>query len=448
MNKNQKNVRETALDILEAVEKNQSYSNLLLNQYIKKNNLDRKDIGLLTELTYGSIQRKMTLDFYLSPFIAKNKKIESWVRQLLRLTVYQMVYLDRVPDRAAIYEAVEIAKKRGHKGISGFVNGILRSIQREGLPSFQTIEDPVERLSIETSHPSWLIDRWLQQFGYDETLKMCELNLTAPVMTARVNITSTTMEQCLELLGDEGFIVERSSVIPEAIYCQKGNLANSKAFQEGYITIQDESSMAVALALGVEEREVILDACAAPGGKTTHIAEKLNKTGKVISLDLHDHKVKLIRENAERLKLTNIEAKTLDSRLVQDHFEKESFHRILLDAPCSGLGVVRRKPDIKYTKAESDLIRLQKIQKTLLESVSALLKKDGILVYSTCTIDPEENQQVIEEFLQAHPQFVRDTTLSERMPSKIRPFIHDGEIQILPQHFNSDGFYIACLRKV
>ncbi len=448
MNKVQKNVRETALDILEAVEKNQSYSNLLLNQYIKRNNLDEKDIGLLTELTYGCIQRKMTLDFYLSPFIAKNKKIESWVRQLLRLTLYQMVYLDRIPERAAIYEAVEIAKKRGHKGISGLVNGILRSIQREGLPSFQSIEDRIERLSVETSHPYWLVDRWIELFGYDETLKMCQLNLTAPIMTARVNLTRTTVEQCLELLEDEGFTVKRSSIIPEAIYCLKGNLALSKAFREGYITIQDESSMTVAHALGAKESEVILDACAAPGGKTTHIAEKLNKTGQVISLDLHDHKVKLIQENAARLNLPNIEAKTLDSRLVQNHFEQESFHRILLDAPCSGLGVVRRKPDIKYTKKESDLLQLKKIQKTLLESVSVLLKKDGILVYSTCTIDPEENQQVIQEFLQEHPEFIRDTTLSERMPSEIRPYIKNGEIQILPQHFNSDGFYIACLRKV
>ncbi|WP_338469867.1 16S rRNA (cytosine(967)-C(5))-methyltransferase RsmB [Niallia sp. XMNu-256] len=447
MNKTRKNVRETALDILEAVEKKQSYSNLLLNQYINKNNLNEKDIGLLTELTYGTIQRRMTLDYYLSPFISKKKKIETWVVQLLRLTVYQMVYLDKIPDRAAIYEAVEIAKKKGHKGITGLVNGILRSIQREGLPSFEVIEDPIERISIKTSHPLWLVKRWVELFGYDETLKMCELNLTAPIMTARVNLTKTTMEHCLNLLADEGYTVEVSSVIPEAIYCLKGNLARSKAFQEGYLTIQDESSMAVALALGVEENQSVLDACAAPGGKTTHIAEKLNKTGHVISLDLHDHKVKLIRENASRLELPNIEAKTLDSRLVHEHFDQASFDRILLDAPCSGLGVVRRKPDIKYTKKESDLYELQKIQKTLLKSMAPLLRKNGILVYSTCTIDPEENQQVIEDFLKQHPDFERDSNLSERMPAKLQPFVQNGEIQILPQYFNSDGFYIACLRK-
>ena len=169
MKNKRKNVRETALEILETIEKNQSYSNLLLNNAINKNEIDKKDIGLLTELTYGTLQRKMTLDYFLSPFLTKNKKMESWVRQLLRLTIYQMVYLDKIPDRAAIFEAVEIAKRLGHKGISGLVNGVLRSIQREGLPSFEEIENPMERLSIQTSHPLWLVKRWVDQFGFEET---------------------------------------------------------------------------------------------------------------------------------------------------------------------------------------------------------------------------------------------------------------------------------------
>ncbi|WP_338452007.1 16S rRNA (cytosine(967)-C(5))-methyltransferase RsmB [Niallia oryzisoli] len=447
MKNKQKNVREAVLEILELIEKNQSYSNLLLNHAIKKNELDPKDIGLLTELTYGTLQRKMTLDFFLSPFLMKNKKLENWVRQLLRMTVYQMVYLDKIPDRAAIFEAVEIAKKRGHKGISSLVNGVLRSIQREGLPSFEAIDDPIERLAVSTSHPLWLVKRWVRQFGYEETKEMCELNLTAPVMTGRVNTTKISREKCLALLEEEGFSVEASTVVPEAILCYKGNLANSNVFKQGFITIQDESSMLVALSLGVNENQHVLDACAAPGGKTTHIAEKLNRTGEVISLDLHEHKVKLIRENAARLGLSNIKAETLDSRHVQDHFEKESFDRILLDAPCSGLGVLRRKPDIKYTKKEEDVFQLQKIQKTLLDSVSPLLKKGGILVYSTCTIDQEENHQVVEAFLKQHPEFERDDSVRDRMPDPIRPIVKNGEMQILPQHMNSDGFYIACLRK-
>lgn len=442
-----KNVRDTALQLLETIEKNQAYSNLLLNSAIDKNEISPIDVGLLTELVYGTLQRKMTIDFYLKPFIEKNKKLQSWVINLLRMTVYQMVYLDKIPERAAIFEAVEIAKRRGYKGIASLVNGVLRSIQRNGLPSLDSIANPAERISIETSHPLWLVKRWVNQFGEEKTREMCEVNLTAPLQTARVNLTRISRDECLELLEEEGFEVEPSPILPEAIKCLRGNLASSKAFKYGLLTIQDESSMLVAHALGIKEEEVILDACAAPGGKTTHIAEKLGNSGKVISLDLHEHKVKLISENAERLGLENIEAQKMDSRQAADQFEKESIDRVLLDAPCSGLGVMRRKPDMKYTKKEQDLTQLQTIQLSLLNSVAPLLKARGILVYSTCTVDREENQEVIEKFLREHQEFEGDTTFAGRMPEAIKPLINGYDVQIFPQDFGSDGFYIACLRK-
>ncbi|MDZ5474391.1 16S rRNA (cytosine(967)-C(5))-methyltransferase RsmB [Bacillus sp. 31A1R] len=441
------NVRECALELLETIDKNQAYSNLLLNNTIKRNEINSKDIGLLTELIYGTLQRKMTLDYYLKPFLKNSKKLESWVVQLLRLTLYQMVYLDKIPERAAIFEAVEIAKRRGHKGIASLVNGVLRSIQREGLSDLTQISDEAERLAIETSHPTWLVKRWVDQLGFEKAKEMCELNLTAPLQTGRVNITKISREDCLALLTDEGFQVEASPIIPEAIKCLKGNIANSTAFKEGLLTIQDESSMLVSYALNLEQDQKVLDACAAPGGKSTHIAEKLQNSGEVISLDLHEHKVKLISDNASRLGLTNIETKAMDSRKVQEHFEPESMDRILLDAPCSGLGVMRRKPDMKYTKKEEDITRLQTIQQNLLKSVAPLLKKGGVLVYSTCTIDQEENHQVVETFLRENEQFEGDQSMVERMPDAIKPLINTFELQILPQDFGSDGFYIACLRK-
>ncbi|MBT2641218.1 16S rRNA (cytosine(967)-C(5))-methyltransferase RsmB [Bacillus sp. ISL-41] len=442
-----KNVRDTALQLLETIEKNQAYSNLLLNNAIDKNEINPIDVGLLTELVYGTLQRKMTIDFYLKPFIEKNKKLQSWVINLLRMTLYQMVYLDKIPERAAIFEAVEIAKRRGHKGIASLVNGVLRSIQRNGLPSLDTITDPAERISIETSHPLWLVRRWVNQFGEEKTREMCEVNLTAPLQTGRINLTRISRDECLDLLEEEGFEVEPSPILPEAVKCLRGNLASSKAFKYGLLTIQDESSMLVAHALGIKEEEVILDACAAPGGKTTHIAEKLNNSGKVISLDLHEHKVKLISDNAVRLGLENIEVQKMDSRQASAQFEKESIDRVLLDAPCSGLGVMRRKPDMKYTKKEEDLTQLQTIQLSLLESVAPLLKAGGTLVYSTCTVDREENQEVIEKFLSEHPEFEGDHSFAERMPEPIKPLINGYDVQVLPQDFGSDGFYIACLRK-
>jgi 16S rRNA (cytosine967-C5)-methyltransferase len=442
-----KNVREVALETLLAIEKNQAYSNLLLNKMIEKHQLSSKDVGLLTEIVYGTIQRRDTLDYFLSPFLKKSSKLEVWVKVLLRLSLYQMLYLDRVPDRAAIYEAVEIAKKRGHKGIASMVNGVLRAVQREGVPSLEKIADPVERLAVETSHPIWLVKRWVKQFGMDEARKMCETNLLPPEQTARVNIARITVEEAIERLRQEGVEVTNGDVAPEAIKAVKGNLAHTLAYKEGYLTIQDESSMLVAKALGAKENEYVLDSCAAPGGKSTHIAELMHNTGQVVSLDIHDHKVKLIQEQAERLHLTNIQTKVLDSRKVSEYFEKESFDKILVDAPCTGFGVLRRKPDIKYAKTENDIRQLAKIQREILAAVAPLLKKGGILVYSTCTIDQEENSDVIEDFLRHHPQFNLDETLKERLPEKVQPYVSEGNLQILPHYFGSDGFFIASLRK-
>jgi 16S rRNA (cytosine967-C5)-methyltransferase len=442
------NVRSIAMDMLVAIEKNQSYSNLLLNTTIEKHELSAKDVGLLTELTYVTLQRRMALDYYLEPFVKDNKKLANWVHHLLRLTLYQMVYLDRIPDRAAIYEAVEIAKIRGHKGIASLVNGVLRSIQREGLPSMEKVSDPNKRLSLETSHPEWLITRWVNQFGYEKTKEMCEINLTAPLQTARVNTTKISRDECVAILEEDGYHIEKSPFIPEAIRSLKGNLASTISFKYGMFTIQDESSMLAAYALGAEQNEFILDACAAPGGKSTHIAEKMNNTGEVISVDLHQHKVRLINDNAKRLGLENIKTSISDSRHLQEKFKTESFDRILLDAPCSGFGVMRRKPDMKYTKTEKDIERLSTIQQDLLMSVSPLLKKGGILVYSTCTVDKEENENTVKTFLDKHPDFEGDLTFRNRMPEAIQPLISGFDLQIFPQDLGSDGFYIAVLRKV
>lgn len=442
-----KTVREAALEILEIVEKNGAYSNLLLNTTIEKNKFSYVDANLLTELCYGTLQRKITLDYFIESFIKKQKRIDLWVRQLLRLSVYQMVYLDKIPDHAIINEAVKIAKKRGNKGISGFVNGVLRTIQRQGVPSTSLIKNPIEKLSIETSHPTWLVSRWIDQYGYEKTKAMCEENLQTAKQTARINLERTDLDGILEKLASEDFLVEQSSYVPVAIKAKKGNLVKSKAFQEGYITIQDESSMLVAYAVDPKEGERILDACAAPGGKTTHMAERMKNKGEIVALDLHDHKVKLIIENATRLGLSNIRARQMDSRTVTDHFEKESFDRILIDAPCSGLGVLKRKPDIKYTKTEQDIINLTRIQSQLLNNAATLLKNGGTLVYSTCTVDKEENQHLIRNFLQEHPEFQGDESLLNRIPKAIKPFVNQFEIEILPQDVKSDGFYIACLKK-
>ena len=446
MKQTKKGVRDIALDILESVEKNQAYSNLMLNNVINKYQLSSADSGLLTEISYGTIQRKMTLDYFLKPYIKNPKKTQSWVINLLRISVYQMVYLDKVPDHAILFEAVEIAKRRGHKGTTSMVNGVLRNIQRNGVASFEEIEDESERLAIRTSHPIWLVKRWIEQFGFEKTADMCEVNLTAPLQTARVNVKKISRSELVSILIEEGYDVEASDILPEAIICYRGNLAHSESYKLGYLSIQDESSMLVAHALGASGNDAVLDCCAAPGGKTTHIAEGLT-TGQVYALDLHEHKVKLIKDQAERLGLRNVKTQAADSRHVEDLFNKEGFDRILVDAPCSGLGVMRRKPDVKYTKTKDDIIKLSSIQQKLLDAAAPLVKQGGRLIYSTCTVDREENDRVASAFLESHPEFESDLSLKERIPEAIVPYVEGHRLQVFPQYFESDGFFIASFRK-
>jgi 16S rRNA (cytosine967-C5)-methyltransferase len=445
------NVRGTAVDILVKIEKSQAYSNLLLNQSIQKAELSVKDISLLTEMVYGTIQRKNTLDFYIEPFVKKGlNKLDLWVLVLLRLSVYQMVFLDRVPAHAIINEAVNIAKKRGHKGISGFVNGVLRSIQREGTRDIAAVQDNTEQLSLELSHPTWLLHRWMKYYGKEQVTRMCQMNLRPPHVTARVNTHKSNMDDVIDMLKKEGIEVKRGELAEESLQVVKGALPKSNTFQEGYVTIQDESSMLVAHALDVSADQHVLDACAAPGGKTTHLAERMNNQGHITALDLHPHKIKLIITQAERLGLTNISAKDMDSRDAINVFKPASFDRILLDAPCSGFGVIRRKPDIKWTKTEQDIAQIASIQKQLLDSVSKLLKPGGLLVYSTCTIEKEENSGVVDAFLTNHADFTLDPTLENRLPKQLHRYMEReaGQVQLLPHYFETDGFYIACLKKI
>ncbi|MFF5993263.1 16S rRNA (cytosine(967)-C(5))-methyltransferase RsmB [Lysinibacillus sp. KU-BSD001] len=437
------NVRDAALTILLAVDKNQAYSNLLLHQTIEKYKIDAKDRSLLTEITYGTLQHKFTLDYYLEPFI--RGKVDLWVRWLLRMSLYQMEYLSRIPPHAAVNEAVEIAKRRGHKGIASMVNGILRTILREGLRATADITDPVERLSIETSHPKWLVDRWVESYGYENTANMLRENNIPPVQTVRVNTTRATVEQVLASLEAEGIKAHQSDVMPECIHLTNGTAARTTAFKEGLITIQDESSMLPANVLNPQPGMKVLDMCAAPGGKTTHLAEKMQNEGSILAMDLHPHKLDLIDENTARLGLEIVQTAPIDGRKAASFLAKESFDAVLVDAPCSGLGVMRRKPDIKYTKREEDLESLQTIQLAILDNAVQVLKPGGRLVYSTCTVDKRENEGTVEAFLTAHPEMESEALTN--LPEKLLAKQNSGMLQVFPQDFGSDGFFVAAFRK-
>lgn len=445
--------RSLALQVLTAVEQDGAYSNLLLNGALQKSGLSGPDAGLATELVYGTIQRLNTIDFLLEPFVTKGMgKLAPWVRNLLRLSFYQLYYLDRIPPHAVVNEAVNLAKKRGHQGISGMVNGVLRNVLRrkeelklpEGLSA-------VQRIALEHSHPEWLVARWLEQYGEQTTEAICRANNEPPSISIRVNRAKTSRDKMLQLLKEQGLSAAPSRLAQDGIVVEGGgNMALTSWYREGLISVQDESSMLVAEALNPEADMSVLDCCAAPGGKTCHIAEMMQGSGRVLANDIHSHKAKLVEDQANRLGLTNIDISTGDASRLGERLERNSFDRILLDAPCSGLGVIRRKPDLKWAKTAGDIAEIAGIQSSLLDTAGDLLKPGGLLVYSTCTIEPRENVEMVSSFLNRHPEF----QLAEDKPSgwETGPLAAAGArgsmgLQILPQDAHSDGFYIARLRK-
>ncbi|WP_042471800.1 16S rRNA (cytosine(967)-C(5))-methyltransferase RsmB [Bacillus ndiopicus] len=437
------NVRDAALSILLAVDKNQAYSNLLLHQTIEKYKIEAKDRALLTEITYGTLQHKLTLDYYLTPFL--RGKVDAWVQWLLRLSLFQIHYLTRIPPHAAVNEAVEIAKKRGHKGIASMVNGVLRSILRQGVRSTDDIKDETERLAIATSHPQWLVERYVTTYGMEKTAEMLAYNNLPAKQTVRVNTLKATLAEAITALEQEGMTVQQSSFLPECLTITGGQAARTTAFKQGLITIQDESSMLPANVLNPQPGMRVLDMCAAPGGKTTHLAEKMQNEGTILALDLHPHKLELIDENTGRLGIDIVQTAPLDGRKAANTLQKESFDAILVDAPCSGLGVMRRKPDIKYTKSIEDFANLQTIQLAILANAVELLKPNGRLVYSTCTINKEENEGTVQAFLKEHLNM--EAVTLENLPKQLSSEQHNGMLQVFPQHMDSDGFFVAAFVK-
>lgn len=446
--------REFAYDLLLQVEKEESYSNLLLNQKLNRKGLDERERRLATELVYGIIQRQNTLDYFLNHLVKKGiASLEPRARQLLRLGLYQLMYLDKIPDRAAVYETVKLAKKRGHQGLASLVNGVLRSYLRQK-KELKLPENPqtLKEKAVVYSVPEWLIQRMEEIYGVEETKQALLATLKPPSVSLRVNCLKISREAFIERWQkEESGDIFPSQVTPEGVLVEKaGNPAHATLFQEGYCSIQDESSMLVAYAVHPEPGMQILDMCAAPGGKTTHLAEKMGNQGRILAVDIHGHKLPLIKEQAKRLGLSHIiDVKQADARKLDQEIPPASFDAILLDAPCSGLGVIRRKPDIKWRKEAKTTDALVKLQRDLLKTAASLLKPGGRLVYSTCTWETRENWEQVEAFLSEHPEFEMDESLLEDLPclavekSRIGP----GYIQILPHHLGSDGFFIARLKK-
>ncbi len=448
--------REGAVRLLLAVEQEGAFANLLLRKIALGNKLKKVDVDLLTELVYGTLRYQNTLDWVIDQFSSVPvKKMHPVIRNIVRTAVYQLLYLDRIPASAACNEAVKLANKWNLEGLAGFVNGLLRSIARNSREvSYPSLEDdPVLHISVKYSHPAWLVERWLKRFGREDTIALCQANNQVPPLVLRCNTLKTSPEELRELLQEEGIAAEPSPLLPEGLRVKNTPfLAELTAFQEGLFVAQDESSMLASHLLNPSPGSFVVDACSGPGGKTTHLAQLMRNQGKILALDIHEHRLKLVEEACSRLGISIVETRLLDARALPEELEEKADY-LLVDVPCSGLGVIRRRPELRWRVQERELEKYTQQQLEILSGASRCLKKGGILVYATCSTEPEENLDVVSQFLATNPNFVMRDVRS-RLPLSLRSDPYDwetaasGYLQLLPHKHQTDGFFLACLEKL
>ena len=425
-------VRELVLDILLEVNEKEQYSHLVIRDVLNKYQyLEKQERAFLTRLAEGTIEHMLEMDFIINSFSkVKVNKMKPLIRNLLRMSVYQIKYMDSIPDAAVCNEAVKLARKRGFGQLRGFVNGVLRNIARE-LSHLQYPDEklePVRFLEVTYSVPAWMVEQWIKDFGYEQTKGICESFLKERPITIRTNLMKTTPDELKVKLEAEGVTVERIDKLSYAFEISGYDYLQAlDSFVEGLFYVQDISSMMVAEIAAPEKENYIIDVCAAPGGKSSHLAEKMEGTGMVEARDLTEYKVSLIEENIERHGLANMKAVQMDAT-VYDEASKEKADILICDLPCSGLGVMGKKTDIRYKMTAEKQKDLVQLQRQILDTVHTYVKKGGTMIYSTCTIHKDENDGNVEWFVKKYPEF--EVISNEQM-------FPGGEYH--------DGFFIAKL---
>ncbi len=455
------NAREMALEILYQVESESAYANLELNKRLSGGNWQNNDLRLITELVYGVLRMRGAIDFLLAQLLTKPlQTLPPKVLIILRLGMYQLLYLDKIPESAVVNEAVKMTKRYGYAGIASVVNAVLRNyLRKKEEVTLPDISQKKEYLTHTLSHPAWLIDYLLDDlsWGFEDAVSFCCFNNQQRGVSIRTNTLKTSVEELLALLQEEGLEPQKGNLAPEAITLARAvGLAKTKSLREGLFQVQDEASMLVAHALDPKPGSRILDLCAAPGGKSTHLAQLMQNDGEIHAYDMYPHKVTLIQENVRRLGLDMIKAKIGDARRLSSSYNQWA-DAVLLDAPCTGLGVLGRRPDSRWQKKREDISTLAVLSYELLCAAADYLKPGGVLVYSTCTITKEENQLQVERFLKEHDEF----TLSpmnhladvlkennDRIGLSDQAMMQNGMWQLLPQTNQTEGFFIARLQKL
>ena len=445
-----KNPRRAAFDILLRIEKEKSFADILIDHELSKEMIKGADRGLLTELVYGVLRRQGTLDHIMSQFSKQRpEKLELFVRLMLRLGLYQAFFLDRVPVSAAVNETVNLAKELAPRA-AGFINAVLRSADRgrNSITYPDPEKSPVEYLAVRYSHPAWLTRQWVDQLGPKEAEELAAAMAEPPPFTIRVNTLRTTRDELMERLTREGVTCTPAAWSPDGIRLnQSGAITRLASFREGLFTVQDESSQLAPLFLAPRKGERVLDACAAPGGKTTQVAQLMGNSGEIFACDVNHKKLRMIKETCDRLGIETVRTFTMDATAPSNAIKEVTFHRILVDAPCSGLGVIRRNPEGKWWKSPTDLVELSVTQLTILENLSRYLEPGGTLLYATCSTSTEENEEVVEEFLSRHPEFVLED-LRPLFPFLAPLMTERGFFRSWPHRHGMDGFFAARLKKI
>ena len=449
---NSLNLREMALEILLEVERNGAYPNVLLKQTLDKYlYMEKQERAFLTRLVEGTVERKLTLDYYLNQ-VSKTpvNKMKPVIRCIMRMAAYQIFFMDAVPDSAACNEAVKLAQKKGFQTLKGFVNGVLRNLsrQKDSMIMPDAVKESVKAFSVQYSVPEWMVEKVIKDYGIENAKNMfASLYENVGATSIRVNNSKISTEECIKLLEKEGVHVEKAFYVENALEISGyDSLAFLESFEKGYFQVQDVSSMLVGLAADPKPGDKIIDICAAPGGKSIHVADLLKGTGHVEARDLTDYKVSLIEENITRCEFENISAKRADA-LILDEAAKETADIVIADLPCSGLGVLKKKSDIKYRMSQSQIEELAQLQREILKNAVTYVKSGGTLIYSTCTIAKEENDLQVDWILENLPlQLVSfEGCLCEEV---LENTDREGVLQLLPGREKTDGFFLAKFRKV
>lgn len=439
-------VRGHAVKILNRIDRTDAYLDKLLDIEIKNSNLSGPDKSLLYEIVHGVTRWLGRIDWILNGFYkGQFSKCIPNVKNAMRVALYQILFLEKIPEYAAVNEAVEFVKKLQGQKSADLTNAVLRNIIRskDAIRYPDQGEELIGYFSAYYSHPTWMVKRWINRYGKDETEKLLTSNNSKPSLMIRINSLVTTKEELKTLLDKVDLKYTEGKYLPEFIRMNiLSNITDWEYFHKGYFSVQDESTGIPIKLLDVKPNMRVLDLCAAPGGKTAFIADVMQNTGEIIALDRFESRLKILRKNLERLKVKNVKTLTIDAN---EYTDNEGFDRVLIDAPCSGLGTLTKKPDLKWKRDLGDIRKIANIQYELLEKGASLLKKDGVLVYSTCTIEPEENKEIINKFLQEHQDFrivnAGDTFSSDFLDE-------NGCVQILPHVHGIDGSFAAKLERV